>query len=77
LGLPGIPRQAEYVMAARDIALAELTGGRLHLTHISVKETVELVRQAKQKGLNVTADVTPHHLVLTEDAVADTWRMPK
>jgi dihydroorotase len=71
LGLKGIPRQAEYCIAARDIALAELTGGRLHLTHISVKETVELVRQAKEKGLNVTADVTPHHLVLTEDAVTE------
>jgi len=71
LGLKGIPRQAEYCMAARDIALAELTGGRLHLTHISVKETVDLVREAKKKGLNVTADVTPHHLVLTEDAVAE------
>ncbi|MCG3206037.1 MAG: Dihydroorotase [Elusimicrobia bacterium] len=71
LGLQGIPRQAEYVMAARDIALAELTGGMLHLTHISTKETVELVRQAKSKGLKVTADVTPHHLVLTEDAVAE------
>jgi dihydroorotase len=71
LGLQGIPRQAEYCMAARDIALAELTGGRLHLTHVSVKETVDLVRQAKEKGLRVTADVTPHHLVLTEDAVAE------
>lgn len=71
LGLQGIPRQAEYVMAARDIALAELTGGRLHLTHMSVKESVDLIRQAKEKGLKVTADVTPHHLVLTEDAVAE------
>lgn len=71
LGLKGIPRQAEYVMAARDIALAELTGGKLHLTHISTKETVELVREAKRKALDVTADVTPHHLILTEDAVAE------
>ncbi len=71
LGLKGIPRQAEYCMAARDIALAELTGGKLHLTHISTKETVDLVRQAKEKNLRVTADVTPHHLVLTEDAVAE------
>ncbi len=71
LGLKGVPRQAEYVMAARDIALAELTGGKLHLTHMSTKESVELIRRAKEKGLNVTADVTPHHLVLTEDAVAE------
>ncbi len=71
LGLKGIPRQAEYVMASRDIALAELTGGKLHLTHVSVKETVEALRRAKEKGLKVTADVTPHHLVLTEDAVAE------
>lgn len=71
LGLQGIPRQAEYSMVARDIALAELTGGLLHLTHVSVKESVDLIRQAKAKGLRVTADVTPHHLVLTEDAVAE------
>jgi len=71
LGLSGIPRQAEYIMVARNIALAELTGGRLHLTHMSTKESVELVRQAKGKGLRVTADVTPHHLVLTEAAVQE------
>jgi dihydroorotase len=71
LGLPGIPRQAEYIMAARDIALAELTGGRLHLTHMSTKESVAVIRHAKERGLKVTADVTPHHLVLTEDAVAE------
>ncbi|MFN0117938.1 MAG: dihydroorotase, partial [Elusimicrobiota bacterium] len=71
LGLKGIPKQAEYTMAARDIALAELTGGKLHLTHISVKETVDLLREAKKNGVRVTADVTPHHLVLTEDAVAE------
>jgi len=71
LGLKGIPRQAEYIMAARDIALAELTGGRLHLTHMSTKESIDLVRQAKKRGVRVSADVTPHHLVLTEDAVAE------
>lgn len=71
LGLKGIPRQAEYTVAARDIALAELTGGHIHLTHISVKETVELVAQAKAKGIHVTADCTPHHFVSTEDAVAE------
>lgn len=71
LGLAGIPRQAEYTMVARNIALAELTGGRLHLTHMSVKESVDLIRRAKEKGLKVTADVTPHHLVLTEEAVQE------
>lgn len=71
LGLPGIPRQAEYTMVSRNVALAELTGGRLHLTHISLKESVDIIRHAKKRGLRVTADVTPHHLVLTEDAVAE------
>jgi dihydroorotase len=71
LGLAGIPRQAEYTMVARNVALAELTGAKLHLTHISVKESVEIIRAAKAKGVNVTADATPHHLVLTEDAVAE------
>jgi dihydroorotase len=71
LGLAGIPREAEYSIVARNIALAKLTGGRVHLTHISVKESVDLIRRAKEKGIKVTADVTPHHLVLTEDAVAE------
>jgi dihydroorotase len=71
LGLPGIPRQAEYTMVERNIALAELTGGRLHLQHLSVKESIEAVRKAKEKGLKVTAEVTPHHLVLTEEAVQE------
>ncbi len=71
LGLKGIPREAEYSIVARNIALARLTGGRLHLTHISVKESVELVKQAKENGIRVTADCTPHHLVLTEEAVAE------
>jgi dihydroorotase len=69
LGYKGIPRQSESIAAARNIALAELTGAHLHLTHISTRETVELVRRAKKKGLRVTADCTPHHFTLTEDAV--------
>jgi dihydroorotase len=69
LGHRGIPRQAESIAAARNIALAGLTGARLHLTHISTRETVDLVRQAKKKGLRVTADCTPHHFTLTEEAV--------
>lgn len=70
LGLRGIPREAEDVMVARDIALARLTGGRLHICHVSSRHTVELVRRAKEEGLAVSAEVTPHHLVLTHDAVA-------
>jgi len=69
LGLKGIPNAAEEAMAARDIALAELTGGRLHIAHVSAKGTVELVRMAKKRGLNVTAEATPHHMTLTDEAV--------
>jgi dihydroorotase len=69
LGLPGLPAAAEEVMVARDIELARLTGGRLHLAHLSTRGSVELVRRAKADGLPVTAEVTPHHLTLTEDWV--------
>ncbi|MCS6925626.1 MAG: dihydroorotase [Candidatus Binatia bacterium] len=69
LGLKGIPNAAEEVMVARDIALARLTGGRLHIAHVSTKEAVALIRQAKAEGLPVTAEVTPHHFTLTESAV--------
>lgn len=67
LGLPGLPAAAEEVMVARDIELARLTGGRLHLAHLSTRGSVDLVRRAKADGLPVTAEVTPHHLTLTED----------
>lgn len=70
LGMPGIPSAAEEIVVARDIALAELTGGWLHVAHISTARSVEMVRQAKAHGLRVTAEVTPHHLVFTEDWVA-------
>lgn len=70
LGLKGIPNAAEESMVARDIALAELTKGRLHLAHVSTRGAVELIRLAKKRGVNVTAEATPHHLTLTEDAVA-------
>jgi dihydroorotase len=70
LGLPGIPAAAEESMVARDISLAELTGARLHLAHLSTAGSVELVRRAKMKGISVTAEVTPHHLTLTEERVA-------
>ncbi len=69
LGLPGMPAAAEDSMVARNIALAELTGSRLHLCHISTSGSVELIRAAKKKGLKLTAEVTPHHLTLTEDSV--------
>ena len=69
LGLKGIPAAAEEAIVARDIALSELTGARLHVTHISTKGSVELVRDAKRRGLRVTCDVTPHHLTLTEERV--------
>lgn len=69
LGIPGIPAAAEDVMVARDILLAELTGAPLHIAHLSTAGAVRLVRDAKARGVRVTAEVTPHHLVLTEEAV--------
>jgi len=69
LGLPGIPVAAEESIVARDILLAELTGAKLHIAHVSTRGSVELIRQAKQKGIRVTAEVTPHHLTLTEEKV--------
>ena len=67
LGLPGIPPSAEDAMIARDIALAVSTGGRLHVAHVSTAGSVPLVRRAKELGLNVTAEVCPHHLTLTDE----------
>ncbi len=69
LGLTGNPWVSEAASVARDIMLAELTGSRLHICHISSKRTVELVREAKQRGVRVTCEVTPHHFTLTEEAV--------
>jgi dihydroorotase len=69
LGLRGIPAQAEDIMVARDIALAELTGGRVHIAHVSTTGALRLVRDAKARGLRVTAEVTPHHLSLTDEVV--------
>ena len=71
-GLPGQPAAAEDVMVSRDILLAELTGARVHIAHVSTAGAVRLIRDAKARGLQVSAEVTPHHLVLTEDAVR-TW----
>ncbi|MDO8551024.1 MAG: dihydroorotase [Ignavibacteria bacterium] len=69
LGLPPIPSVAEDIIVSRDILMAEYTGGKIHIAHISTKKSVEMVREAKKKGLNVTAEVTPHHFTLTDDAV--------
>jgi dihydroorotase len=69
LGLKGVPAEAEEIMAIRDILLARLTGGRIHLCHMSTKGSVELIRWGKERGIGVTAEVCPHHLSLTEDAV--------
>ncbi len=69
LGLAGIPAAAEEAMMARDISLAELTGGHLHLAHVSTAGTVPMLRQAKERGINVTAEVCPHHLTITDQWV--------
>ena len=69
LGLKGMPAEAEDIMVYRDIALLEKTGGRLHVAHISSKNSVDLVRQAKSRGLSVTCEVAPHHFTLTDEAV--------
>ncbi len=69
LGLHGMPSVAEEIMIARDIMLAEYTGGRFHVAHISTAPSVELVRQAKTKGIPVTAEVTPHHFTLIDEMV--------
>lgn len=72
LGLRGIPSQAEEVMVARDIALAELTGGRLHIAHVSAARSVEIIRAAKKRGVaDITAETCPHYFSITEDAVGN------
>ena len=69
LGLRGIPAAAEEVMVARDLALAKLTGGRLHLAHMSTEGSVKLIRAAKEEGIRVTAETCPHYFTLTEEGV--------
>ncbi|HYA12486.1 MAG TPA: dihydroorotase [Thermodesulfovibrionales bacterium] len=69
LGLRGIPAESEQIMVFRDILLAELTGGKLHIAHVSTKGSVKLIRNAKTRGVNVTAETCPHYFSLTEDAV--------
>ena len=70
LGVPGVPAEAEELMVARDIALARMTGARIHFLHLSTARSVELVAAAKAEGLAVTAEVTPHHLSLTDAELA-------
>ena len=70
LGLRGIPGEAESIMALRDISLAELTGGVVHIAHMSARQTIDAVRYGKARGAHVTCEVTPHHFVLTDDMLA-------
>lgn len=77
LGLRGIPAASEESIVARDVALSRLTGGHVHFQHVSAAGSVELIRAARAEGLPVTAEVTPHHLLLTEDWVAGgKWASP-
>ena len=71
LGLRGAPAVAEAVVVERDVLLAELTGGKLHIAHVSAAASVEAVRRGKARGVRVTAEATPHHLLLTDQAVKD------
>ncbi len=70
LGLRGIPGEAESIMAQRDIALAELTGGRVHIAHMSARQTLDAVRYGKSRGTRVTCEVAPHHFILTDEMLA-------
>jgi len=67
MGLAGRPAEAESIIVSRDLSMAKLTGGRLHICHVSCAASVELIRRAKADGVRVTAEVTPHHLVFTDD----------
>jgi len=69
LGLPGIPAAAEDVMISRDVALAEATGGRLHVMHVSTAGGIDVLRRAKSRGVRVTAEATPHHFTLTDECL--------
>ncbi len=71
LGRKGVPNVAEEVMIARDLALARLTGGHVHVAHVSARGSIDLIRQAKAEGLAVTAEVAPHHFTLTEEAIEE------
>src|SRR5262249_32669788 len=67
LGLRGMPAAAEEIMVYREIALAEITGGRMHILHVSTAGSVELIRQAKKRGVRITGEACPHHFTLTDE----------
>ncbi len=71
LGLQGIPDECEEIIVARDVALARLTGGHVHIQHVSTANSVEIIRRAKAEGIPVTAEVTPHHLSLTAECLKE------
>ncbi|MCD5401883.1 dihydroorotase, partial [candidate division NPL-UPA2 bacterium] len=71
LGLPGIPAAAEEVMVARDLELVELSGGCLHIAHVTTRRSIEMIRQAKSRGVRVTCETAPHYFSLTDEAVKD------
>lgn len=71
LGLAGIPKEAEEIMVARDVFLARLTKGRLHIAHVSTKQAVDIIRRAKEDGINITAETCPHYFTFTEDEISD------
>ncbi len=77
LGLKGIPRESEEVMIARDVLLTRLTGGRLHVCHVSSGGSVDIIRRAKKDGISVTCETAPHYFTLTDDAVAEQLSMAK
>ncbi len=77
LGLKGMPKEAEEVMIARDVILARLTKGKLHVAHVSTAGSVEIIRRAKEEGINVTCEAAPHHFSLTDDAVKTHLSMAK
>ena len=72
LGLKGISPAAEESMVARDIRLAAITGGHCHIAHVSTSGSVELIKRAKEDGINITCEVTPHHLTLTDELIMGT-----
>ena len=75
LGIKGMPKSAEEVMVARDISLAKMTGGHIHIAHISTSGTLDIIRRGKSMGVNVTCEVTPHHLTLTDEIIlGDSYR---
>jgi dihydroorotase len=71
LGLKGIPSAAEETIVSRDLILADMTGGKYHVAHLSTRRGVQMVREAKARGLKVSAEVTPHHFTLTDGAVSE------